>query len=489
MIHSDIEVLLRQAVELQTAGQDAEAAKILQTVLQRVPDQPDALHLLAQIAHTHQNFDIARDLYKKSLEIDPDQHNVWALYGKVLYDLRQIEEAEQALLKALEIKPDYGQAHKHLAQFALSRGDNEKAIEHAMRAIEINPMISNAYLTIARARKLTPDDPLVATMHDLAKQFEGRPQPASHIQFALSYVYEASRDVEKFFHHLTLANAALREPDDAHRVEVAKHHSNIRKTMTSEFLAKRVDEKHKLYTPIFIVGMPRSGTTLLDQIFATHSQCFGGDELLYFPKYLNRLATAKTGKKDSAGYSELEASDLAQVAQLYQQRVHLLAPEAQFISDKLPWNYEMIGMISAILPWAKIIHIHRDPMDCGWSVYRNPLQKGIWFSTNMESYVWYRKQYQDMMNFWQQTMPDSFINVAYESLVENPEQEIRRITNYCGLPWEDRLLDFHQTKREIHTVSSGQVIKPLNKSSIGSAERYPEQLKPMKNALKKYGLI
>ena len=259
--------------------------------------------------------------------------------------------------------------------------------------------------------------------------------------------------------------------------------------MTPEFLAAKVSETHKIYTPIFIVGMPRSGTTLTDQIFATHSECFGGDELQYFTKYLSRVAHFVTGSPAVLKYPELQLKDLAQIGTLYQQRVQLLSPGSQYISDKMPWNFHQLGMISKILPWAKIIHIHRDPLDCGFSCYRVPLPNKLEFTCDMEDYAFYRAKYQELMDFWQETIPDSFINLSYEKMVDNPEKELRKVLDYCGLPWEDELLNFHKTKRQVRTISSDQVNKPLNKSSIGRAMKYEKHLKPMISALEDYGLI
>ncbi|MEE8294301.1 MAG: sulfotransferase, partial [Sphingomonadales bacterium] len=237
------------------------------------------------------------------------------------------------------------------------------------------------------------------------------------------------------------------------------------------------------------VGMPRSGTSLTDQIFATHSDCFGGDELQYFTKYLNRMTSTLEGEKGILGYTDLKMEHLEQVSTLYQRRVQTLSPGSHYISDKMPWNYQVLGMISKVLPWAKIIHIHRDPLDCGLSCYRNPLPNNLEFTCDMEDYAFYRAKYQELMDFWQKTIPERFINLSYEELVDNPEKELRRVLDYCGLPWEDELLNFHKTKRQVRTISSDQVNKPLNKSSIGRAMKYEKELAPMISALEKYGLI
>lgn len=480
---------LIEALTLFHQGKSDEATLIVQTVLKESLENPEALQILGQITHGDNNFDVARDLFKESLKLDPEQAHVWDHLGNVLNDLREPEEASKALHKAIELNPTFGKAYQQLASINLSRGDREEGLAFARKSLEVNPELLGNYMVMAKAKSIKSDDPLVDKMEKLLKKNQGQKGPCGMLHYALSYVYEQAGETEHFFFHLNKANQCNKPEDDSWKGRLEKRFENLKTVMTPEFLAAKVSETNKIYTPIFIVGMPRSGTTLTDQIFATHSQCFGGDELQYFTKYLNRVVQFETGDSGVKKYPELQMEHLAQISNLYQQRVQLLSPGSQFISDKMPWNFHQLGMISKILPWAKIIHIHRDPLDCGLSCYRVPLPNKLEFTCDMEDYAFYRSKYQEVMDFWQEIIPDSFINLSYEKMVDNPEKELRRVLDYCGLPWEDELLNFHKTKRQVRTISSDQVNKPLNKSSIGRARKYEKQLVPMIKALEGYGLI
>jgi len=481
------EQTLIEAYTLFTQSKFTKAALVVKEVLDQDKQDPIALHLLGQISHRQGNYDIARDLYRESLRLDPSQANVWSHLGSVLNDLRDAEGAEKALNKALEMNPKLARAYKHLADIYLNQGEKEKGIAFLEKALEANPDYLGTYLTYAMAVKPPVDHPVVLQIKERLEK-EGD-QAGSILHYALTYVYENAGDTEAFFKHLHLANDISRDPDSDWREKLVGKVDNIRKYMMPEFLSVKVSEDKKRLTPIFIVGLPRSGTSLTDQIFATHSQCFGGDELQYFEKYMAGLALTISGVDGIPGYASLTMENLEYIASQYQQRVQQLAPGIQFISDKMPWNFRNIGMIAKILPWAKIIHIHRDPLDCGFSCYRNPLSKNIEFTCGMEDYAFYRARYEEIMDHWRQVAPDNFIDLSYEQLVVNPETEIKRVLEYCGLPWEEGLLDFHQTKRQVRTISKDQVNQPLNQKSIGTAAKYKKQLAPMVKALEDYGLV
>lgn len=480
---------LTEAYVLFKQSKMVEAGSLIKEVLGQDKRDPIALDLLGQISHRQENYDIARDLFRESLNIDSSQASVWSHLGAVLNDLRDLKGAEQALHKALDLNPKLARAYKHMATIQLSLGNQEEGVDYLEKALEANPDYLATYLTYCMTVKPPVDHPVVETIKDkLARDKDGR-STGSVLHYALTYVYENAGDTEAFFKHLHLANEISRDPENDWREVLERMVEKTKTIMTPEFLSEKVSEDKKLFTPIFIVGMPRSGTTLADQIFATHSQCFGGDELQYFEKYLNRLSFSVTGFEGIKGYALLTMTHLEYLASQYQQRIQSLAPGIKFISDKMPWNYRHIGMISKILPWAKIIHIYRDPLDCGYSCYRNPLSRRIEFTCGMEDYAYYRSKYQEIMDHWREVAPGSFIDLSYEQLVINPEKEIRRILEYCGLPWEDNLLNFHQTKRQVRTISRNQVNRPMYRDSIGTAKKYKKQLAPMVKALEGYGLL
>ena len=480
---------LEEAHRLFNAEEFDESAEVLKEILAyEIKDAP-ALQLLGQISEKRSNYDVARDLYKESLRLDPEQSLTWAQLGSVLGSLRDDEGAEKALEKALEINPKMARAYKYFADIYLNQGEIEKGLEYLDKAIEANPGFLGSYLPYTMNANLPVDHPVVRKIIRTLEENKDNKASNSNLHYTLSYVYQKLGDTQKYFEHLHLANEKAANSDDKWRGNLDVNLDRIKSVMTPEFLAKKVSEDKKLYTPIFIVGMPRSGTSLTDQIFATHSQCFGGDELQYFSKYMERINKGVGEENGVKSWPSWTMENLEMLANLYQQRVQQIAPGYQYISDKMPWNYRQIGMISKALPWAKIIHIYRDPLDCGYSCYRSPLSKNIEFSSGLEDYAHYRANYQQMMDFWKETIPDAYIDLSYEELVKDPENQIRRILEYCGLPWEDGLLEFHKTKRQVRTISSNQVSRPLYTSSIGKAWKYKDELAPMIKALEGHGLL
>ncbi|HXV73812.1 MAG TPA: sulfotransferase, partial [Sphingomonadales bacterium] len=214
-----------------------------------------------------------------------------------------------------------------------------------------------------------------------------------------------------------------------------------------------------------------------------------GDELPYLTKYLQRVTQSRTRRRFPEAASALHNEDFINLAKLYQLRVRQLDSTKPFMTDKMPWNFQLVGLIYKAMPWAKVIHIYRNPVDCGFSNFRSPLSKDIQYSCSFEGFAYYRRIYQDFMNLWHATLPGFFLDLCYEELVEHPEREIRRVLDFCGLPWEDKLMAFHSTKREIRTISRNQVSKPLNRESIGYEKKYGKLLDPLKEALRGYGLI
>ena len=480
---------ITQGLAFQNAGDLVEAEKKYQSILAENPKHPEALQLLGQLEQRLGNWDAAEKLYLTSLEADPDQFEVWANYGALLSDLRRPNAAEKALANSLLLKPDYAPALKWQAAMAMIRGEKDASLALFEKAQQLNPKLVSVYAPITKNKNILPGDALVSVMQELLEDPVMEAEDKADLHYALAYVFERAGDSKTFFRHLHEANSLQDSLTGDWEEDLKASIHFTKELMTVDFLSQKVPENKKKFTPVFIVGMPRSGSTLIEQMLASHTGVFGGDELPYFLKFLARVTGEKTGQIIPFGFGSLEQEDLARIATMYQHRVGKLAPDAPFITDKMPWNFHFIGMISKIFPWAKVIHIHRDPMDCGFSIYRNSFAKNLAHCCSFEAYARYRKIYRDIMAFWNDVLPAFTLDVKYENLVTDPKGQIRRICEFCGLDFQDGMLEFYKTRREIRTLSLNQVLKPINRDSIGIAQKYKTGLQPLEAALKSHGLI
>jgi len=468
-------------------GDDLEGAEAaFKGVLKDSPGHAGALQYLGQMAQRASNWDVAEKLYLRSLEADPDQAEVWTNFGALLNDQRRVDAAEAALNNALQLSPDYAPAYKWQGAIALMKGETARGLALLKKAQGLNPKLVSVYPALAKNKAIKPDDGMVATMNTLLDDPVMEPGDLAALHYALAYVYEAAGDTEQFFEHLEAANQHQRSLTGEWRSEFEAGITGLNDRMTPEFLAQKTSPDQKQFTPIFIVGLPRSGSTLVEQILASHTDVFGGDELPYFLKFLSKVVGQKTGKVLPEGLERLTAEDFSALANHYQNRVGKLQPGSRYITDKMPWNFQMLGPISCALPWAKVIHIERDAFDCGYSTYKNALADSFPYCCDFDDYAFYRQFYQKQMAVWREKLPGFILDVRYEELVADPEAQIRRNADFCGLGWQPAMLDFHKTRREVRTLSQGQVTSPITAASIGAAKKHAKYLKPLKVALEKY---
>lgn len=480
---------LEKALELRRDGNLVEASNIYRDILKADFGNLDAWLGLGLTGYDHENHDFARDTFWRLLQVASSRADIWTAYGRVLGRQKKTEQCEEALRKAISLNPYYAPAHLELGICFFLKGLKSEGVECLNKAIALAPNQAGPYLQLAGEGQIKFGDQRFQELLKMASEARDFKSGKHEIHFSLAKVYEKTGDYGSAFRHYEIANSHSEEPESSWQKRIARRFNLFKIMVTPEFLSWRVPEIHKIYTPIFIVGMPRSGTTLTDQIFGTHSQVYAGDELAYLNKYAQRMTLERTHRHFPEAAGSLQNEDYIAIAKLYQLRVRELNSTQQFITDKMPWNFQMIGVIYKAMPWAKVIHIHRNPVDCGFSNFRAPLSRDIQYSCTFEGFAYYRKHYQDLMDFWRATIPDFYLDLCYEELVEHPEREIRRVLDFCGLPWEDKLLSFHTTQREVRTISRNQVNKPLNRESIGYDQKYGELLDPLKDALRRYGLI
>lgn len=435
-------------------------------------------------------FDEAEAAYRRAVEIDRDYSDAHDGLGTILMDMNRPQEAAEHYFHALKINPDAANVHHNLGVALQSLGRLDEAVTAFRRSVEIEPArAGNSYRHLAMTKTFSRGDADVAAMEMLLSQQNENGEDAMHLSFALGKAYDDLGDYDSAFTHLARGNRIKRAGLAYDVADDEKPAEFFASGMTRDFLAANAGCGFASGVPIFIIGMPRSGTTLVEQILAGHSCVHGAGELTDMRRLAGELMR---GSPDSAQFSEiistLAPDGLSRLGQSYidglSRRVPTISGDAM-ITDKMPANFLYIGLIRLALPGAKIIHCVRDPVDTCLSCYMQYFTEGQNFAYDLNDIGRYYNAYARLMDHWRTVLPGYILDVRYEDVVADPEGEARKLLAFCGLEWEDSCLEFHKVKRSVHTASMAQVRRPIYGSSVRRWERYKDRLGPLLEALKR----
>ena len=568
-----VERWLRGAFESHGAGNRREAERLARRVIDAVPDQPDALHLLATVARENGRADLAIDLYRRLLRRHPAipiAHNSlgnllqargqWqeaiACYeaalvhapryttayfnlGRALLHMNDLVRAEHCLRQAAALAPDDAQARARLARALVEQDRQEEAVAETLRSVELDPgsaQIHNdagvvhstagdfdtarehyrkalaldpgnakAALNLAKSKRFT-------TGHDededrirvAARQGAADEDTQRDLHLALGKIHDDRKEWVTAFKHYQQAN----RPFTATAIEQVDaslaHMDRMRTVFDAGWFAARPPAAGADPTPVFVVGMPRSGTSLVEQCLAAHPAVHGAGELSAILRLtteaaaragaeVDPLRTGATSMKaamrpeSAESYPEcVRALDGARVAALgerYLDHLRALAPGAARVTDKLPGNYLHLGFIATILPGATIIHCRRDPLDNAVSLYFTDFMVGHEYSNDLHSIGRQIRGMRALMGHWEAVLGKRLLSLDYEALVADPEPHVRAMVAHVGLEWDDACLRPHEVKRTVRTASTWQVRQPVYRSSAGRARRYEQFLGPLREGL------
>jgi tetratricopeptide (TPR) repeat protein len=451
------------------------------------PDYADPYTNLGTLQIKSRQYEEAVVSLRRALAINPeiaDAHNGLAY---ALGEQRQLAEAIAHFEKALRIKPDYAEAHNNLgiALRMIGRAeDGQRAIETAIR---LEPTRVEFYASLAAsAKRFAEGDPHLAAMEELARNIaSASSEDQMQLHFALG---KALRDVgrhEGSFAHLLAGNALKRQETAYDEAPTLGVFDRIRQIFTTDLMRQKAGLGHPSAVPIFIIGMPRSGTTLVEQILASHPQVFGAGELSDLPETVAQIVTPDTA---STGFPEgvpaLSATQLHQLGERYLERVGALAPAALRITDKLPANYYLAGLIHLALPNARIIHTRRNPVDTCLSCFSILFGAPQPHTYDLGELGRYYRAYAALMEHWRRVLPPGImLEVQYEEVVADFERQARRIVTHCGLVWDNACLAFHKNRRPVWTASVNQVRQPIYDSAVGRWRPYAKMLGPLLSEL------
>ena len=421
--------------------------------------------------------------YRKAIKIDAGHKEAYNGLGKALSSMGEIENAIAAYRKALEIEPSHKEACKGLANALSDYGEIDEAIEVYRRSIEINPEHTEAYRSLAKNKKFSEYDEDIRFMEALYENENFANVQKMHLAFGLGKAYEDLGEYEKSMEFILQANRLKRTTFNYSISEEEELFSKIKRTFSSEFFSNREGTGSQDRTPLFILGMPRSGTSLVEQILASHPDVYGAGELNDLARLTNEISSTESSKKFPVSIVDLNSETLADLGKQYVACIRHRSGTAKYITDKMPQNFFYIGLIKVILPKAKIINCTRDPMDNCLSLFKNFFNEAHHYSYDMTELGQYYKLYLNLMQYWRDTLPGFIYDLAYERLVADQEDQIRRLLAFCDLPWDAACLDFHKTRRKVKTASNAQVRRPIYKDSVKLWKRYEKQLEPLRSAI------
>jgi tetratricopeptide (TPR) repeat protein len=424
--------------------------------------------------------------YQRAIAIHPANVEAYARAASMLFHLGRVEEAITQCEKALTIMPDHVDALKNFGVALRALGRVDEAVHSFEKAIATAPKTATGlYYALAGSKRMTASDPHFDAMLQSANEIGSlNIENQIGLHFALGKAFADVGDYQQSFQHLQRGNALKRrefvEYDEA---KLLLRFDRIRAAFNTELLSEKKGSGDPSSVPIFIIGMPRSGTSLVEQILASHPKVFGAGERYEFSD-LARGVEEPDGIEFPEAVAGMSNEDLRVLGTSYVRTMQSLAPAAERITDKMPSNYFNAGLIHLSLPNARIIHTRRDPRDTAVSCFSTLFAMGHPHTYDLAELGRYFRAYERLMEHWRRVLPEvAMIEVQYEKLVANLETEAKRIIKCCGLEWDDACLSFHKTKRPVRTASVLQVRQPIYASSVGRWQPYENELQPFLRAL------
>ncbi len=438
-------------------GEYEAAAVAYRAAIAISPHDADVFFHLGLVLQEGGNFAPSIGAYERTVGLEPHHHQAWLNLGAMRQVMGDMRGARAAFRQAIEIKPDYAEAHRLLASLKTFRKDDGDIA--AMRKLLAGPATSDAQ--------------------------------AVHLRFALAKAHEDLQDYDTSFAHLTAGNRLKRAMVDFNIRDHEAYGEKIIAAFDKERILHLRGHGHPSGQCVFIIGMPRSGTTLIEQILAAHSRIFGAGEIYdleqviqdfgrqnhrdaAFPDYLEALKDGELRRMGET-YSDMQAARAGKAG----------AADTDLWINKTPANFLFVGLIHAILPNAKVIHCRRDPMDVGLSCYKKLFRRGVSFSYDLDDIAGYYKMYSRLMDHWARLLPGFVLDVDYEAVVSDLEGQTRRMLDFCGLGWQDACRDFHQNRRPVQTASNAQVRRPLYGGAVKYWKHFESHLTPLRDALGK----
>jgi len=509
--------VLQEGIELQKKGNLGLAAQLYQKVLEKYPSHPDALHLLATVAMAGGQIGTAVGLLQRAVAGKPEDPSIRCNLASALMQVDDPESAEFHLRKALKAHPGFTAAQCFLADcravagdrdgaikiyedvlarvpnepqaligcgdVCVSFGDIEKAQSLYRKALATGTNSALAVVGLATCERPRKGSPEAAEVVELLRKPGLRPMEYSSLSYIAGQIAEASGDYDEAFGYFA---SAKRLSATAFDMTIEKRgFETLKDVFTKSFFEQRKKFGSTSTRPIFVVGMPRSGTTLVEQILSRHPQTAAGGELGDMSRIAGSLGFERSDPKAVAQrVARLRPADVEALANRYLAVLRRISATAAKVTDKMPHNFLHLGLIALLFPKARIVHCRRDPIDNCVSCFTTQLKDQLHgYTLDLESLGAYYREYAAMMIHWHEVLPIEIYDLEYERLIDQPERESRSLIDFVGLPWDPACLSPHESESAVRTQSRMQVRQPIYRSSIGRWRRYEKHLGPLIAAL------
>ncbi len=487
----DLQAYRNLARSYESAGAFRKAELTLRRAIEIEPLHQETWVQLGVLYIDRGQWQSAAETFEQACALDPTDPTSWIGHCMTLIATQNIECAVEACSALLEKFPARSESHLLHGHTRKIQGQTERAAESYRRALEIDPRQTEAMFNLVELLPPEPLDPLTENLELLRQDPSLSHRQLANVCFALARVYETADQVDKAFAVLREANlAAVATMRDLRRTyipsNVEDETTELIETFSPEVFTGELEPLDLDTKMIFIVGLPRTGTTLTERILSSHSQVSTGGELPYMQDCLIRLRTNRQppGRR---GHIKLEDREerqlLRQLRDEYVDRLFERDLDSEYVVDKLPANFAALGLIRVLFPNAIIIHCTRDPIATFWSLYSAHFGVHLSYYNSFENLVHYYRNYKRLMTHWEDIFAADIVKVNYEELVMDSEPSIRKLIMRCGLPWEDACLSFYENKLPIYTASVQQARRPIYQSSISGWRKFEKFLGPLKEGL------
>ena len=480
---SNPQIYANRGNAFRSAGQNLEAINDYRTALKLEPRIIEAARNLGLCLQEEGQFTEARQALEHCIKLAPKRPETRVSLANFYRETGQVEAAKAEYEAALALAPNVAAIHCDLAITLRDIGDLTDARRHYETAVKLEPSLGRAWRGLAGVTSYKSLSELVPMQTALNTATHSNAQ--MHIQYGLGKAQEDLKNYDAAFTHFKTGNA-LHSSTFSYDLEAdLTFFKNMISKIDAPFMKHHAAVSPSSNRPIFLIGMPRSGTSLVEQILASHSNIFGAGELTALPNTVASIFAMTDDQDYSESFTHVQPHQLKAVTETYLHRIKMQVPSGtKHFVDKMPMNFMHVGLIALAFPEARIIHCHRNPLDNCLSIFKNYLPaSGHKYAADLETLGHYYKGYQSLMRHWKNVCGTKIFDINYDELVTNSAKVTRSLIAACNLPFEEACLSPHKTKRVVSTLSAAQVRETIHSKSVGSAENYKAHLTALQRIL------